>query len=108
MKRAVFIIVTVVFLSVMLVGKYAFPGVLREGGKTYIVDRTGEKWDVSQAVTLGFKPEKFQYGLGRDAFTPLDETYLSDRTGNVFPELRVIGVEDENEAGLLRLEAQQA
>ncbi|MFP4072050.1 MAG: hypothetical protein ACLFTB_08360, partial [Desulfovibrionales bacterium] len=36
-----------------------------EVGNATITDRTGETWDLSQAVTEGFEPEKFQYGLGR-------------------------------------------
>ncbi len=68
--------------------------VLREGDKAYIVDRTGYKWDVTQAETLGFKAERFQYGIGKNAFTPLDDTYLSDDSTNVSKNLRVIGVED--------------
>ena len=34
----------------------AFSKVRHEEGKTYIIDRTGYKWDVTQAATLGFKP----------------------------------------------------
>lgn len=30
--------------------------VLREGNNVFIVDRTGEKWDVAQAAALGFDP----------------------------------------------------
>lgn len=66
--------------------------VIREVGKTYIVDATGERWDVTQAESIGFKPEGFQFGLGRDAFTPLDDTFLSDDIGHVPENLRVLGV----------------
>ncbi len=68
--------------------------VVREDGKTYIVDRTGERWDVTQAESLGFKPEKFQYGLGKDAFTPLDDTHLVDDYSGISKDLRIIGVDD--------------
>ena len=50
--------------------------VLREKGETYIVDRTGERWNVTQAKSLGFRPERFQYGIGRNAFIPLDDSLL--------------------------------
>lgn len=33
---------------------------VRENGKTYIVDQRGERWDVTQAESLGFDPEGFQ------------------------------------------------
>jgi hypothetical protein len=72
--------------------------VTREGGKTYIVDQRGEKWDVSQAGSIGFKPEGFQFGIGRDAFTPLDDSSMTDNTGSVPKDLRVIGIEEGAEA----------
>jgi hypothetical protein len=72
--------------------------VTREGGKTYIVDQRGEKWDVTQAESIGFKPEGFQYGIGRNAFTPLDDSRLTNDTDAVPQDLRVIGVEQGSEA----------
>lgn len=73
---------------------------IAETGKngTYILDRTGEKWDVSQAETIGFKPGKFQYGIGRDAFTTLDDSHLQSDTASIPWNLRVIGVAAGNEA----------
>ncbi|MBW1852337.1 MAG: hypothetical protein JRJ15_13095 [Deltaproteobacteria bacterium] len=68
--------------------------VTKEGDKTYIVDRTGERWDVSQAKSIGFRPERFQYGIGRNAFTPLDDSYLSDNPSHVPKNLRVLGVRE--------------
>jgi hypothetical protein len=78
-------------ICLMLVGN-ALSSVLKEGDKTYIVDQRGERWDVTQAKSIGFRPEQFQYGIGRNAFTPLDDSYLSDDTSNVPGNLRVIGV----------------
>jgi hypothetical protein len=66
--------------------------VLKKGDKTYIVDQRGERWDVTQAKSIGFRPERFQYGIGRNAFTPLDDSYLSDDTSHVPKDLRIIGV----------------
>ena len=76
----------------------AFSSVLREADKIYIVDQTGERWDVTQAKSIGFDPHRFQYGIGREAFTPLDESYLSDDTFFVSRGLRVIGVTGGTEA----------
>ncbi len=72
--------------------------VIQQEGKTYIVDRTGGQWDVTQAASIGFDPEGFQYGLGKDAFTPLDDRLLSDDHAAVPSHLRVIGIAEGSEA----------
>lgn len=72
--------------------------VIRKGGKYYIEDHTGERWDVTQAKSIGFKSEGFQYGIGRNAFTPLDDSSLADDTSSVYHNPRVIGVSDGTEA----------
>jgi hypothetical protein len=76
----------------------ASPPVIKDGKKSYIVDRHGEKWDVTQAKSVGFSPERFQYGIGRYAFTPLDDSYLTEQTEHVDDGLRVIGVSNDNAA----------
>ena len=35
--------------------------VTREKNKTFIIDQTGEKWDVIQAASIGFDPYHFQF-----------------------------------------------
>jgi hypothetical protein len=75
------------------VNEETFSNVKHEDGKIYIYDRTGDKWDVTQAVLLGFKPERFQYGLGKNAFTPLDDSQLTDSNPNIPKDMRVIGIE---------------
>jgi hypothetical protein len=72
--------------------------VILKGQKVYIEDQDGERWDVTQAKTLGFKPERFQYGIGRNAFTPLDDSSLSDDSSTVIRNPRVIGITDGTEA----------
>jgi hypothetical protein len=72
--------------------------VITEEGKTYMVDRTGERWDTTQARTLGFQPEHFEFGLGRDAFTPLNDTLMQEPPPSLPPDLRVIGVSDGSQA----------
>lgn len=66
--------------------------------RTYILDQTGEKWDIDQAESLGFKKEKFQHGIGRHAFTTLDGSLLQSETAQVPMTLRVIGVAAGKEA----------
>jgi len=80
------------------VSSWASPPVVKDGKKVYIVDRHGERWDVTQAKSVGFKPERFQYGIGRYAFTPLDDSILTDQTDHVYDGLRVIGVRNNSEA----------
>ena len=43
------------FILLILAGT-ALSYVMNEGDKTYIVDRTGERWDVTQAKSIGFRP----------------------------------------------------
>ncbi len=76
----------------------AFSKVIHDGNRTYIVDRHGERWDVTQARSIGFMPERFQHGIGRNAFTPLDDTDLKDKHSGVSKSLRVIGIFDGQQA----------
>jgi hypothetical protein len=76
----------------------AFSKVIHDGDSTYIVDRHGERWDVTQARSIGFIPERFQHGIGRNAFTPLDDSSLKDQSPTVSKSLRVIGISDGKEA----------
>jgi hypothetical protein len=72
--------------------------VIRKGKNTYIKDQHGELWDVTQPKSIGFKPEYFQFGIGRNAFTPLDDSNLSDEVSSVYRNPRVIGITDGTEA----------
>ncbi len=90
-KRLISTILISGVICLMVCGN-ALSFVLKKGGKTYIVDQRGERWDVTQAKSLGFRPERFQYGIGRNAFTPLDDSHLSDDTSRVPKDLRIIGV----------------
>ncbi len=82
----------------IIVSVPAFSRVIQEGDTTYIVDRHGERWDVSQARSIGFEPERFQYGIGRNAFTPLDDSSLTQDTTGISRSQRVSGVSDGNAA----------
>ena len=91
----------IIFLSMFLTGSFyligsapAFSGVLQDGEKTYIVDRHGERWDVTQAMSIGFEPQRFRHGIGRNAFTALDDSLLSADTSGARMNQRVIGVSD--------------
>jgi len=98
MRRQFLSIIIVLGVALIFVSISSAAYVLKEGGKTYIKDQTGERWDVTQAKTLGFKPEWFQYGIGKNAFTPLDDSYLRDSSSAKFQNPRVIGITDGEEA----------
>lgn len=82
----------------------AFSKVIYDGDSTFIVDRHGERWDVTQARSIGFMPERFQHGIGRNAFTPLDDSSLKDKSPNASKSLRVIGISDGKEANAYSVE----
>ena len=91
------IIGTVFTLFSMHLGE-AFSRVINENGRSYIVDLHGDRWDVTQAQSIGFKPERFNHGIGRNAFTPLDDSKLRDDNRSVSRSLRVIGISDGKDA----------
>ncbi len=70
----------------------------QDSERQYIYDRTGYKWDVTQAASIGFKPDEFQYGIGKDTFVTLDDSLLDEGSSYLPDSLRVIGVEGEGES----------
>jgi hypothetical protein len=66
--------------------------VVEAGDRTYLVDRTGERWDITQARSIGFDPQHFEFGIGRNAFRPLDERDWRSDTANSRPSMRIIGI----------------
>ena len=72
--------------------------VVTEDDRVYIVDRSGDRWDVTQARKLGFIAQEFQYGIGKKAFAPLrDEDFGDDRLPGFF-DTRVIGISIDDNA----------
>ena len=76
----------------------AAAAVVKQGQKTFLVDRTGEWWDISQAVSIGFDPNRFEFGIGRNAFKPLDEGDWQSNSDNSPSNLRIIGVARDRDA----------
>ena len=70
----------------------------KEGGNTYIVDRTGEQWHITQAVSIGFDPYKFEFGIGRNAFKPLDGGDWQSGSGDDPANMRIIGIAGDGDA----------
>ncbi len=97
-RKTLYLRIILLFFALFMVSTIAYPFVSRESDKTYIVDQIGERWDVTQAISLGFKPERFQYGIGRNAFIPLDDSYLREDADISDRNTRIIGVEDGSQA----------
>ena len=84
---------------IILVSGFIILGfVEKKKGHVFIVDQTGKKWDVTQAQTLGFKPEGFQYGIGKNAFTTLDDSHVKAEPETLRNRSRVIGIKKEAES----------
>lgn len=92
------ILAATLFLISAVVQSGAAAQVFKDDGKVIIIDRTGYEWDVTQAVELGFKPDKFQFGIGKDAFDTLDDEDLDGSKDSLGERSRVIGVELEGSA----------
>jgi hypothetical protein len=92
----------ILILLISLIGFYtsafAFPRVNEHNDRIFIVDRHGEEWDVTEAMDLGFKPKEFQYGIGRNAFTPLDDSELTDNDFFMSSTQRIIGIKKDDKA----------
>ena len=84
--------------AVPILSGFTFSRVIEENGKSYIVDLHGERWDVTQAKSIGFHPDRFRHGIGRNAFTPLDDSHLKASSPDVSKSTRVIGISDGKEA----------
>jgi len=87
----------VVILLAIVAGLWMSPVAITAGDTggipaVTITDRTGEVWDITQAVSIGFDPGGFQFGIGRDAIQPLDATSLDRDTRTLDARVRVIGV----------------
>ncbi len=93
----IFILILALSAAIATLGG-AFSRVVHDGDSTFIIDRYGERWDVTQARSLGFMPERFQHGIGRNAFTPLDDSSLKDNSDSASQSLRVIGISDGKQA----------
>lgn len=97
-KKVIISMIILLGLILVIALSQAFSKVIEEKGKIYIVDRHGERWDVTQAVSIGFKPHRFQHGIGRNAFTPLDDSKFSKDNTGVRRNERVIGITEGEQA----------
>lgn len=94
---SLYCIIIILLLSLVLI-QGAAAVVITDNGNTYLVDQTGERWDITQAVSLGFEPRYFEFGIGRNAFRPLGDSDWSNDTDSNAGNFRVIGIADGDEA----------
>jgi hypothetical protein len=87
----------ILFCNLFLI-QAAKADVIEDNGRTYLIDQTGERWDITQARTIGFEPRHFQFGIGRNAFRALKESDWPTVVEDTSKNLRVIGVADGDEA----------
>lgn len=86
-------------MVVLIAGCFILSGFVRnDGASVFIIDQTGKHWDITQAVSIGFKPEKFQYGIGMNAFTPLDDSHVAPKPFQMKGSHRVIGIFEGGQA----------
>lgn len=98
MKRVIVFFLLILGLSLYMLQTNGFSLVQREGERTYLVDRRGERWDITEAVSIGFQPERFNYGLGRNSFSPLSDMDLQDGSDSLPDHVRVLAIEDGSDA----------
>lgn len=83
-------------MALLLFARTALGAPVHEAdGKTFIVDQQGVRWEITQAMGLGFRPEGFQFGIGRDAIRPLDGRHLKSDDGELPAKARIIGIATE-------------
>lgn len=92
-----YLMAVVLFCSHILI-PVAAAQIIEDKDQTYLIDQTGERWDITQAVSIGFEPRYFEFGIGRNAFRPLSESDWSNSVGNNGANFRIIGIADNNEA----------
>jgi hypothetical protein len=101
MKSRIYVPIVIAIVTVWYAVVFTSPAaaeVVRDGDRTYLVDRTGERWNITQAVSIGFDPHKFEFGIGRHAFRPLtDGDWYPAPYKDAF-NFRVIGLADGEDA----------
>lgn len=96
--RWIFSLVLFAFATVVLVSQSSGTPAIKEGERVYILDQTGERWDITQAVSIGFDPRYFEFGIGRNAFNPLDEGNWKATPTDKYSQMRVIGITGNGDA----------
>ena len=85
-------VLAVIGLTCLAMPWHSHALVVGKGNKVFLEDQTGYRWDITQARSIGFDPHDFQYGMGKNAFKPLDDTSFKDDVASPLRNPRVIGV----------------
>ena len=93
-----FYFMSIILFCSLFLSPIATAEFIEDKGHTYLIDQTAERWDITQAVSIGFEPRDFEFGIGRNAFRPLSESDWSSDVDNKITNFRVIGITAGNEA----------
>ncbi len=63
-----------------------------------MLGRYGEQWDISQTISLGFEPGKFEHGIGRNTIKPIENPEFSEKLNSGLSNPRVIGISRDSAA----------
>ena len=96
--KPIFMMILIVAALLVTGLSHASARVQYDGDRVFIIDRTGTAWDVTQAKSLGFDPRRFQYGIGKNAFTPLGDDQVLQKPERIRDHHRVIGIRHKGEA----------
>lgn len=58
MSRKISLLIIIIFMmmTTQISSGFSFSKAIQENGRSYIVDLHGERWDVTQAKSIGFNP----------------------------------------------------
>jgi hypothetical protein len=69
---AIFVIIILLISSCSTQFDNDDPEIERKDGQTFIIDRTRKRWNITHAIAkYGMEAERFQFGLGPFAITPI-------------------------------------
>jgi hypothetical protein len=79
MKKLLMFIIFLIFISILASCSSSIfsddsPETENKDGKTFIIDKTGKRWDISHAIhKYNMEAKRFQFGLGPFAIRPIQK-----------------------------------
>lgn len=74
MQKHIYTLFLIALTLFSVVGLSTAAQVRNIGDRIYLIDRFGYHLDITQAVERGFKPHKFNHGIGVNTIQPLDDS----------------------------------